>query len=395
MKRVLVAVIAGCLGLCLTGGALAATTNSAVFQLAGTKYKVNDRVLTMDASPFIANDRVYVPIRYLAQALGVADKDIQWDKGSGVAALTYRSDRTIRISMKAGDRSLTVAGSPGDGGVQQDRFVNNKTIAMDVAPLIKNGRYYLPARWVAEALDYHVRWSGPTQCVLVYSPGDVPPAPFPKVTTRKIESTSATLKITAQIPVISGLQDTAWQKELNRQIMDKFDKAKADMAKNVQDYENYVKSNGRPPIPLELFISYDQVTTGSVLSLAVETYEFTGGAHGMAWKDYYNIDTKNNRLLTLRDLFKENVDYKSIINREINRQIRLSLQNGDGIYFEGDMGFKSVSDNQNYYIDGDNLVVCFGEYEIAPYAAGMPEIKIPLSLLKPNLNENFLSLVTT
>jgi len=76
------------------------------------------------------------------------------------------------------------------------------------------------------------------------------------------------------------------------------------------------------------------------------------------------------------------------------RQIELNMQKGDGMYFEGDMGFKSISDKQDFYLDGDNLVICFGQYEIAPYASGMPEFKIPLAFLKPNLNEHFLSLVT-
>lgn len=389
MKRVLVTFITGCLSLCLAGGSMAAAKNTAVFQLDSTKYKVNDQVFAMDASPFIDDGRTYIPIRFLAQALGVEDKDIQWDKDSGIAILTYHHDHTISISMKAGDRSLTVTNSPGTSGIE-----SNKSIAMDVAPLLKNGRYYLPARWVAEALGYTVEWNEPAQCVLVYSPGGEQSAPLPQITTQEIKSTSDVLNTTMQIPVISGLQDIAWQKQLNQQIMDKVDRAREDMAKNVQNYEEYVKGTDRPLIPLELYISYNQVSTGNVLSLAVETYEFTGGAHGMAWKDYYIIDTQNNRLLTLQDLFKENVEYKSIINQEINRQIQLSRQKGDNIYFEGDMGFKSISDNQNFYIDGDNLVICFGEYEIAPYVAGMPEIKIPLNFLKPNLNENFLKLIT-
>ena len=394
MKKILVGIITGCISLCLASGAMAATTSNAVFQLENTRYRVNDQVLTMDASPFSADSRTYVPIRFLAQALGVADKDIQWDKGSGTATLTYQNDRTmISINMKAGDQSLMVTNRQGDSSTQA-QLVSNKAVDMDVAPLLKNGRYYLPARWVAEALGYTVEWHEPTQCVLVYKPGDVPPTPFPQVTTEEIKFKSATLTINAQIPIVSGLKNTAWQKQLNQQIMDQFNRAKADMVKSVQDYEDYVKSSGRPLIPLELFVSYDQATTGSVLSLSVVTYQFTGGAHGLSWKNYYNIDTQNDLLLNLPDLFMANVDYKSIINQEINRQIELNIQKGDGMYFEGDMGFKSISDKQDFYLDGDNLVICFGQYEIAPYAAGMPEFKIPLEFLKPNLNEHFLSLVT-
>lgn len=395
MKRVLISFITGCLSLILACGAMAATTTSnAVFQLGSTKYKVKDQVLTMDASPFIADNRTYVPIRFLTQAIGVADKDIQWDKNSGTATLIYHNDSTITIKMKAGDRSLSVTKSPGASG-NQAQFISNTNITMDVAPLLKNDRLYLPARWVAEALGYAVDWNEPTQCVLIYSPGEVKPSPFPKITTREIKSKSNELNINMQIPIITGLKDIALQQQLNQQIMDKVNQAKEDMAKNVQELKQYIDSTGRPPVPLELYVTYNQMSTGSVFSLAVETYEYTGGAHGMTWKDYYNIDTQNNQLLTLQGLFKENVDYKSIINQEINRQIQLSRQTGDSIYFEGVLGFKSIADNQNFYIDGDNLVICFGQYEIAPYAAGMPEIKIPLNLLKQNLNENLLSLVTT
>ncbi|MBF7084764.1 DUF3298 domain-containing protein, partial [Desulfallas sp. Bu1-1] len=49
--------------------------------------------------------------------------------------------------------------------------------------------------------------------------------------------------------------------------------------------------------------------------------------------------------------------------------------------FEGDMGFQSISENHPYYIKDNYIVLCFGAYEIAPYAAGMPEFKIPIDLL--------------
>jgi len=90
----------------------------------------------------------------------------------------------------------------------------------------------------------------------------------------------------------------------------------------------------------------------------------------------YNIDLKTGKLLPLAELFKPG-EYKTVIDKEINRQIALDPES----YFEGDMGFQGIAKEQNYYLDGENLVIYFNQYEIAPYAAGIRDFKIPLKLL--------------
>jgi len=45
------------------------------------------------------------------------------------------------------------------------------------------------------------------------------------------------------------------------------------------------------------------------------------------------------------------------------------------------MGFQGIAPEQNYYLDGENLFIYFNQYEIAPYAAGIREFKIPRTLL--------------
>ncbi len=42
----------------------------------------------------------------------------------------------------------------------------------------------------------------------------------------------------------------------------------------------------------------------------------------MSRKDYYNIDIKGNNIVKLEDLFKENSNYRTVLNDEINRQIK-------------------------------------------------------------------------
>jgi hypothetical protein len=46
---------------------------------------------------------------------------------------------------------------------------------MDVAPMINNGRTYLPARWVAEALGYQVDWNAQYQVVIIWPQGTPEP----------------------------------------------------------------------------------------------------------------------------------------------------------------------------------------------------------------------------
>lgn len=85
----------------------------------------------------------------------------------------------------------------------------------------------------------------------------------------------------------------------------------------------------------------------------------------------------------LKDIFENGFDYKSEINRIIDRQIAADPQN----YFSGEnMGFTSIDETQRFYIQDDQLVIYFNQYEIAPYAAGIPEFTIPLASLRDHLN---------
>ena len=54
------------------------------------------------------------------------------------------------------------------------------------------------------------------------------------------------------------------------------------------------------------------------LSITCEFYEYTGGAHGMTFRNSYNIDLSTGRQSVSKTCLKR-MDYKEIINREIER----------------------------------------------------------------------------
>ena len=142
--------------------AFAAPSHSAKFVIGKASYEADGVSKQMDAAAFIANNRTYVPVRYLALALGVAEKDIGWDGKTRTVTLTLGN---VTLKLTVGSKTL---------------YVNGQAKQMDVAPVIKNKRTYLPARWVAEAFGYEAHWDVGTKTVLIFPPGQVvEPEPQP------------------------------------------------------------------------------------------------------------------------------------------------------------------------------------------------------------------------
>jgi hypothetical protein len=119
------------------------------FKIDSNIYQLNGVAKVMDVAPYIKSGRTYVPVRYLAYALGVAEADVVWDEASQKVTLT-KGDNVVELTI--GNTSITV---------------NGEAQAMDVAPEITNGRTMLPARYVAEGLGYVVGWDPGTRTVLI------------------------------------------------------------------------------------------------------------------------------------------------------------------------------------------------------------------------------------
>jgi len=385
MKKIIMLTCIAFLALNLFVTAASAATKSVLFQPGEYNYTLNDRKLTMDAAPFTKDGITYIPLRFLAHSLGVDNKTISWDRSTGTASLVYQGDSNMEIKVQAGQHQLIINYLDNEAL----EVMNSDKSQMDVAPLVKEGRVFLPARWVAQACGYSVQWNQNTGSILVTSPDADVTTDDIQVSTKEIKSTGEKMELDLKIPVISGLEHSSLEKEVNTEILDKAMQNKTELENAYPEYAQSAKENQFPAHPFQLYVDYEMHTSGKVLSLAVQTYQYSGGAHGQAWKDFYVLDTQKGKLLTLQDLFKDNANYKALINQEINKQINT----GEKMYFEGDMGFQTISENHPFYVQDDNLVFFFGQYEIAPYAAGMPEFKIPVDILKDKLNDYFLDLI--
>ncbi len=100
-----------------------------------------------DAAPMSINGRTMVPLRELAEYLGC---QVEWQAPS-----------TIKITGYDGTVTMTVNSSKYlEGSVEKQ---------MDVAPFVKDGRTYVPVRFICEYFDYEVEWDPEYQIVDLYS----------------------------------------------------------------------------------------------------------------------------------------------------------------------------------------------------------------------------------
>ncbi|MDO5726278.1 MAG: copper amine oxidase N-terminal domain-containing protein, partial [Tissierellia bacterium] len=94
-------------------------------------YRVDDENIKMDGFVFIKDDRIMLPVRYVAEALGM---EVSFDNATRIA--TFKdANRVITINI--------------DTGIMQ---INGEDYPLDVKPEIINDRIYLPLGLIADAL---------------------------------------------------------------------------------------------------------------------------------------------------------------------------------------------------------------------------------------------------
>ncbi len=200
------------------------------------------------------------------------------------------------------------------------------------------------------------------------------------ISSQTIKDQTDNISIDLQIPALSGLKNEPVQSALNSKWEKDARDFQEEIASNLEDYVKECREQGYPVRPYEV-MTRCQVGSQSQdrLSLYVDYYQYTGGAHGLTERRAYNIDLKTGKELTLKDLFPEGSNYREEINQFIEKQINAHPEN----YFtDPEMGgFTGIAEDQSFYLEDDYLVIYFGLYEIAPYASGIPEFRIPLNQL--------------
>lgn len=112
--------------------------------------KVNGQPVEADVSAFIENDRTYVPVRFVTEALG---GDVQFDTEMyDTPAVLIYGDDDIWLTLFIGYRKA---------------LYGENVMANDVPPIIKNGRTMVPIRFIASYLGCEIGWDQNTRTVYI------------------------------------------------------------------------------------------------------------------------------------------------------------------------------------------------------------------------------------
>ncbi|WXR62459.1 DUF3298 and DUF4163 domain-containing protein [Peptostreptococcaceae bacterium AGR-M142] len=126
-----------------------------------------------------------------------------------------------------------------------------------------------------------------------------------------------------------------------------------------------------------------------ILSMNLNFYEYTGGAHGMYGSVQYNYDLASEKQIELADLFnkelKESGEYLDIIFNEIEKKLK-EKENEYGVDSLNDYYKKGEGIVPEFFIKNDKINIYFGVYEIASYAEGEQIFEIPVEAVKESLS---------
>ncbi|GAB5418936.1 MAG: hypothetical protein Crog4KO_00830 [Crocinitomicaceae bacterium] len=128
-------------------------------------------------------------------------------------------------------------------------------------------------------------------------------------------------------------------------------------------------------------MAFDIDESKEYVVLSTNAWSYTGGAHGNGYSFYEYFSKKTGVEFGIEYFAIEMDALLTIAEKKFRSQQDIeegvSLDEA-GFWFEDD----SFHLSQNFYFRGDELVFLYNSYEIAPYAAGVIELTIPLEELE-------------
>lgn len=113
----------------------------------------------------------------------------------------------------------------------------------------------------------------------------------------------------------------------------------------------------------------------NVLTVKLESYLFTGGAHGYSATTYLNFDKRSGQLLELHEMFDDVAHFTNFAETKFRIQENIPQNkniNTTGFMFENDVFH--LPENIGYTKTGLQLV--YNQYEIASYAEGQKMLQL-------------------
>ncbi|MGN0148919.1 MAG: DUF3298 and DUF4163 domain-containing protein [Clostridia bacterium] len=186
----------------------------------------------------------------------------------------------------------------------------------------------------------------------------------------------------------SGMENTDFQTELNTKLSDELSSSLINFDSLAQENSSNVTMGNKSVFNNKWEEKYNK---NNFISLINEEYIYLGGAHGStAWYPL-NIDTAAGKTLTLDDLFSD-PGYKDTLNRMINELIEKNPDEYKDLWEKPEI---KESNQKDFYILDNKLVIFYQPYDLSYYARGFVEFPLKLEELSGHLKEEYRRLIPT
>lgn len=152
-------------------------------------------------------------------------------------------------------------------------------------------------------------------------------------------------------------------------------KAENELFKEAIELYKYNKKNNYPTMVYEVYQNY-KITFNSwkIISLFIDEYTFTGGAHGNTIRSSQTWGLSQGRQIELYQFF--NNPYFIL---QILKDIKMQIGENSEIYFDDACCLLIDTFNpQSFYLDQRSIIIYFQQYDIAPYSSGIMEFSVNL-----------------
>ncbi len=174
------------------------------------------------------------------------------------------------------------------------------------------------------------------------------------VNTYDASFTEKGISVSSTLPEIDDLKDVDLLNDINTRIKNIYDS-------KVQNAEKEKASS--------VNIEYEKIVTDNIVSLLIYSTTSTD-FYSKAEVDTITFDTEECKYLTITDVLGSNA--QELINKFIAASIK---QNPERFNPE----FRGVGDNISFYVENDNFVILFNQYEIAPGYEGIVRFSMKIS----------------
>lgn len=337
----------------ITKAAATATVAQAKAVSSSVVLKVNGKITAQTG--LFQEGKVWIPVTFMRDALGMP---LSYDK----AGKTY--------TIGKGSMQLTLTNTEyGDTIIRVNNYYIGEYGVKNV-----NGRLYVPFDLLSDYVGYKGDWSAATGRLNVMKRTQ-------NAVTLTTESYTKDYKdapIKLDYPQVSGLASAAAEKAIN-------DTIKQAILKYAAEAEDQISKKMEDDRPYEFeggyVVTYNE---NGVLSLITNQYGYTGGAHGMTYRNAFTFSLKDGKRLLLGDLFGANPDYKKQLNAKLSTELK-----ANGGYLGG---FTGLNTEKYFYLKEGKAIVFFQIYEYTAYATGFPEFTFSFKELLPDGSNPFKSL---